>query len=78
MIITDAQSRAARGLLGWTQADLAASTGLSRETIQKFERGGDMRLSNVHVLRSAFEKAGVQFIARNGGGIGVRFCQRAD
>lgn len=37
--ITAAQCRAARGLLGWTQQDLATATGLSKTAIVQFETG---------------------------------------
>jgi hypothetical protein len=36
-----------------------------------------MRDSNRNLLRLAFEEAGVQFIAENGGGPGVRLRERA-
>jgi transcriptional regulator with XRE-family HTH domain len=71
-MITPAQCRAARGLLDWTQADLAAATGLSVVTIRAFEKGGEMRESNRTLLRLSFEKVGVEFIPENGSGAGVR------
>jgi transcriptional regulator with XRE-family HTH domain len=39
MIITGAQVKAARLLLGWSQPKLAAETGVSAATIAKFEEG---------------------------------------
>lgn len=72
-ILEPAQCRAARGLLDWTQRDLAEATSLSVLTVRSFEKGGDMRDSNRTLLRLAFEKAGVEFIAENGGGAGLRF-----
>lgn len=71
-MIDASQCRAARALLDWTQGDLAKVTGLSAVTIRAFERGGEMRDSNRTLLRLSFEKAGVAFIAENGGGAGVR------
>ena len=44
-----AQARAARG---WTQVDLAEATGLSRTTIQRAERGGDMTERTYEKLRA--------------------------
>jgi transcriptional regulator with XRE-family HTH domain len=68
-----AQLRAARGLLGWSQATLAEASGLSLPTIKRTE------LETVNVstdarerMRRALESAGVEFIAENGGGAGVR------
>ncbi|ABY30844.1 helix-turn-helix domain-containing protein [Methylorubrum extorquens] len=72
-ILEPAQCRAARGLLDWTQRDLAEATSLSVLTVRSFEKGGDMRDSNRTLLRLAFEKAGVEFIDENGGGSGLRF-----
>ena len=67
-----AQCRAARALLDWTQGQLGEATGLSVVTIRAFEKGGEMRDSNKNLLALAFEKAGVEFIPRNGSGPGVR------
>ena len=70
--LAPAQCRAARALLDWTQSALADATGLSVVTIRAFEKGGEMRDSNKNLLTLAFERAGVEFIAENGGGPGVR------
>ena len=75
-MITSPQCRAARALLDWTQDDLAKATGLSAVTIRAFERGGEMRDSNRNLLGMAFERAGLEFIAENGGGAGIRFRER--
>ena len=37
--MTPDQSRAARGLLDWSQAELAARSNLSESTIRDFEKG---------------------------------------
>jgi DNA-binding XRE family transcriptional regulator len=71
MVITAAQIRAARGLLGWTQAQLAANSGLSEIGIQNIEKGAsDPRSSTLQAIERAFEIAGVEFT--NGGHPGVR------
>ncbi len=75
MEITPEQARAARGLLNWTQADLAERVSISAVSIRAFEKGGEMRDSNKKLLRLTFEAAGVQFIAENGGGAGVRLAK---
>ena len=71
-MITPAQCRAARGLLDWTQNDLANVSGLSALTIRRFEKGEDLRDSNKKLLQFTFERAGVEFLPANGSGIGVR------
>lgn len=74
-MIHPSQCRAARALLNWTQADLAERTSISAVSIRAFERGGEMRESNLRLIRLTFEAAGVTF--QNDGeaadsGIGVR------
>lgn len=66
------QLRAARALIGMTQADLAAASGVSLPTIKRIETGADAKVSTVDALRTALETAGVEFIPENGGGAGVR------
>jgi transcriptional regulator with XRE-family HTH domain len=71
------QCRAARALLGWSQDDLCAKAKLAKKTLQLFETGQrDPYSRTVEALRSALEKAGVEFIAENGGGPGVRLAKR--
>jgi transcriptional regulator with XRE-family HTH domain len=68
------QLRAARGLLGWSQSELAERAGLSLPTVKRLEGGFGPRVSNEAraKLQKALETAGVQFIDENGGGPGVR------
>ncbi len=72
-MITPAQCRAARGLLDWTQTELAARSGVGCSTIRSFENGrhGLMR-SNRRMLLATFEAAGVMFLAADAEGPGVR------
>ena len=73
MTITREQCRAARGLLDWSQPDLAEASGLSRETIANLERGARVpHPRNLAAIKAALEAAGVEFIDANGGGPGVR------
>ncbi|WP_222277181.1 helix-turn-helix domain-containing protein [Rhizobium leguminosarum] len=53
----------ARALLDWTQRDLAERTSISRVSIRAFEKGGDMRESNLRLLTLTFEAAGTMFQA---------------
>jgi DNA-binding XRE family transcriptional regulator len=56
------QCRAARRLLGWTQNDLAAASGVCRKTIGNFERGACAPYpSSLKALREALQSAGVTF-----------------
>jgi hypothetical protein len=71
-MISPAQSRAARGLLDWTQQQLAEAVGLTALSIRSFEKGGNVRPANLSRIRDAFEAAGVIFVEENGQGAGVR------
>ncbi len=63
----------ARAALNWSLADLAQASGVHRNTISNFETGRyDMQPDKLALVRAALEAAGVEFIAKNGGGPGVR------
>lgn len=71
--MTPAQCRAARALIEMEQSELAEASGFTRNTIINFEKSDRTpRTSTVAAIRSALEEAGVEFIAQNGGGAGVR------
>ena len=62
-MLTPDQLRAARALVDWTREDLAAKSGVARNTVKGFERDGtDPKLSTLHKWRRALEAAGVMFI----------------
>jgi ribosome-binding protein aMBF1 (putative translation factor) len=73
-MLTPAQLRAARALLGWSRDDLAVKSRTALETVQGFEsRGADSRSSTLLKWQRALEVAGVEFIyAADGKGPGVR------
>jgi transcriptional regulator with XRE-family HTH domain len=76
-VLTPAQVRAARGLLGWTQVVLAERAGVSRPTVTHFEQGTRMPIPVVvEAIRTTFEAEGLEFIpegaASTGQGVGVR------
>ena len=78
LAMTPEQSRAARGLLDWTQGELAKKSGVSDVTIRNFERGKTaLQPASLQVIRTALEAAGVIFIDQNGHGPGVRLRDRA-
>jgi transcriptional regulator with XRE-family HTH domain len=63
----------ARAGLGMTAEALAAVAGVSKVTLSDFEIGKrSPHPRTLAVLRTALERAGVEFIAENGGGPGVR------
>jgi predicted transcriptional regulator len=72
-MINAAQCRAARGLIGWSQQELAKNAGVGTVAVHQLESGTSQpRRATLDVIRRAFEKAGVMFIEENGGGAGVR------
>jgi transcriptional regulator with XRE-family HTH domain len=73
IVITPAQCRAARALLGLTRAQLSGLAGVPHVAIEDFEAEGTMPSNDYPAaLRHALERAGVIFIDQNGGGAGVR------
>jgi predicted transcriptional regulator len=76
-MISPEQCRAARGLLGWSQQDLAREAGVGIVTVHQLEAGTSQpRRSTLAVIKNALETAGVEFIDENGGGPGVRLRKR--
>lgn len=78
-MITSAQLRAARALLGIDQRDLAKRSRLSLPTIQRMEASGEVIRGNVDSLMKligALDRAGIELISENAvsssGGRGVR------
>ncbi len=66
-MITIQQSRAARGMLGWTQQDLADACGLSKTAINNFEKGhSDIKAESLRSIRMSFESAEIEFMQDNG------------
>ncbi|MDQ2082049.1 helix-turn-helix transcriptional regulator [Xanthobacteraceae bacterium Astr-EGSB] len=81
-MITSAQMRAARALLGIDQRQLAELSGVSLPTIQRMEASdGTVRcvVDTLTKVVEAFDAAGIDLIGDNatssGGGRGVRFKQ---
>jgi len=83
-MLTAAQIRAARALLGWSQPALAKESGVSLPTIVRMESQlgpGRSSAANVDAVRRALEKAGVLFLEAddaNAVGPGVRLRQDRD
>ena len=67
------QCRAARGLLNWTQEQLASIAGVSRSTIKDFEcHRHTLHRASEDSLVKALEEAGVQLLSSESEGPGVR------
>jgi predicted transcriptional regulator len=69
------QVKAARMLLGWSQADLSKAAGLGDVTVPRIEaKDGELggRAETVLKIITALEKAGCIFLDENGEGPGVR------
>lgn len=84
-MITSAQLRAARALLGIDQKKLAELAGLSVPTVQRMESREDMNRGNVDSLMkliAALDAAGVEIIGEGSaslrGGRGVRLKGQAE
>lgn len=69
------QCKMARVATGLGIRELAALAGVSPNTISRLERGEDLKDATIAAIRAALERAGVEFIAENGGGAGVRLCK---
>ncbi len=66
-MITIEQCRGARGLIGWTQQDLADASGLSKTAINNFEkRHSDIKAESIKAIRMAFESMDIEFLEQDG------------
>lgn len=74
-MLSPVQCRAARGLLDWSQEQLAQASGLSRSTIRDFESGRhELHRGSLVLLLQTLAEQGVELIAAaDGAGEGVRF-----
>jgi transcriptional regulator with XRE-family HTH domain len=74
--MTPSQCRAARGLLNWTQEEMASAARLSVVTVRNFENEKSMpQRATLDVIQRALEAAGVEFT--NGEQPGVRLTKAA-
>jgi len=65
-----AQCRAARALLGWTQAKLAKAAAVEVSTVISFEQSWRCNYPHaIQAMKRALEAAGVEFVDENGGGV---------
>jgi hypothetical protein len=70
--VQGAHLRAARGLLGWSMADLAAASGLSLSTIRRLEEGSEGPAARSrHAAIEALRRAGIGFLLVEGDAVAV-------
>jgi PAS domain S-box-containing protein len=73
--LTGAQARAARAILNWTVKDVAEAAGVSISTIRRLEENdgrSSLRSEIVKAVKTALERAGVEFISLPAGAPAVR------
>ena len=71
-MIDGRQIRAARALLGWSRDELQVRADLSMSALLRLEHGNaDSRRSTIMKVLSTLEAAGIVFITREDGAIGV-------
>lgn len=71
--LAPAQCRAARGLVDWTQEELAERAGVSRSTVRDFEKGRhDLHRASETQIVAALREGGVMLIPSDELGPGVR------
>jgi DNA-binding transcriptional regulator YiaG len=68
--MTPAQSRAARGLLNWSEDRLASAAHLSVSVVRDFEHERPVPRTTAEALKRALETAGIEFT--DAGAPGVR------
>ncbi|MBL4600755.1 MAG: transcriptional regulator [Rhizobiaceae bacterium] len=77
--ITGGQVRAARALLKISAETIAKSANIGIATVRRSEADDGpvtMTKANALALQTALETAGIEFIAENGGGVGVRLIEK--
>jgi ribosome-binding protein aMBF1 (putative translation factor) len=78
-VITSAQIRQARELLGWEHSDLARRTHIDIYFLRAAERGNTtaLKASQVDAVENAFQSAGVEFTNGDEPGVKLTMGKRA-
>ncbi len=78
MLLSHAQIRAARAILGWSAVDLAKAASVSVSAVLRAEGRNSERVAEgtSGAMRVAMETAGVRFLDDEGDGVGVRLRPR--
>ena len=71
-MIDGRQIRAARAMLGWSREDLLQASGISMSALLRMEGAlADSRSSTLNKVVKALSLAGIEFVTRDDGAIGV-------
>ena len=79
MILHGEQIRAARSLLGWSQAELAKKADVAHMTVRRLEaKNGPVQGTVASLVRvqSALEQAGIEFVGGPADGLGIRLWKK--
>ena len=75
-MIDGRQVRAARAMLGWSREELLDASGISMSALLRLESAqADTRISTLSKVVRALNQAGVEFVNREDGAIGVMLRQ---
>jgi DNA-binding XRE family transcriptional regulator len=79
LIASPQQIRAARAMLGWSQAELASHSSVARSTVALIERGNDdVNDASRSKIQRALESQGVEFLpSLDGKGEGIRLTPKS-
>lgn len=73
--ITPEQCKSARGLLNWSQDDLAKKVRIGKNSISDFEKGARIpQPKNLEDIRKVFEEVGIEF-ENNERALGVKLLK---
>lgn len=64
--ITAIQVKMARAALGWGVRELSSAAKVSGDTVNRLERGDQLKSRTIAAVRQALEVAGVEFLPGNG------------
>ena len=71
-MIDGRQVRAARAILGWSREELLDASGISMSALLRMEGNmADSRSSTLNKVLKALSLAGIEFVTRDDGAIGV-------
>lgn len=78
-LITAEQIRAARSVLGWTNAELSERSGVATATLKRYEAANGVpksRKDSLHRIQSVFEAAGIEFVGSPDDAPGIRIHRK--
>lgn len=62
-MMTAAQARGARAMLGWRVAEAAEKAEVSPNTVTRVEGDGSVNTTTLRAMQAAYEAAGIRFTA---------------